>query len=89
MNINTEIKTSLVFKVEAFWNEEGGMGCDSFGGKYKTLEEAVFALHLAKANEAKRCESEKNRGLKHISPTEWIITGYMSDAVIVPSKESF
>lgn len=89
MNLTTEIKTTITFKVEAFWNEEGGMGSDSFGGDYKTLEEAVFALHLAKAEDAKRCAAEKKKRLKNIYPVEWILTGYMTNPLVAAKKEPF
>lgn len=89
MSITTEIKTTITFKVEAFWNEEGGMGSDSFGGDYNTLEEAIFALHLAKAEDAKRYAAKKKNGLKHIYQVEWIITGYMKDVSITPAQKSF
>ena len=74
MEISTTIKVKLTFKVEAFWSEEGGMGSDSFGGTCNTLEEALFNLHLAKADAKKKYEEAKKRGDKYASVTEWFIT---------------
>ena len=47
------VKTShvLVFTIEAFWHEEGGMGHEVFGTPQNTLEDAVYQLELAKAFE--------------------------------------
>lgn len=47
MEITKTTKHSITFSVEAHWNEEGGMGCDTFGNSVKTIEEAVELFDLA------------------------------------------
>lgn len=47
MTITHSIVTELKFSVESFWNEEGGMGHDTFGKPVDTIEEALFNLQLA------------------------------------------
>ena len=66
MKIETKTTHVLTFAVEAFWNEEGGMGSDSFGDTYSDLPAAIHALELARAAEVKRN--------KHDVQRDWIIT---------------
>jgi hypothetical protein len=53
VTITTTTTHDLVFKVEAFWDEEGGMGTDSYGGPVKELSDAVHLLELARASQPK------------------------------------
>ena len=53
MKISTNTTHDLTFAVEAFWSEEGGMGCDSFGNKCADLHQALHLLELAKAQDSK------------------------------------
>ena len=53
MKINLTTTHELTFAVEAFWNEEGGMGEDQFGKDVPTLEEALALLMQARATNAK------------------------------------
>jgi hypothetical protein len=50
MKLTVTTSHELVFAVEAFWSEEGGMGQDQFGENVATLEEAVALLMHARAS---------------------------------------
>ena len=50
MQISVTTTHELVFAVEAFWHEEGGMGSDKFGERVATLEEAITLLQAARAS---------------------------------------
>jgi len=52
MKISITTTHELVFAVEAFWNEEGGMGSEQFGENVATLEEALTLLQAARAHNA-------------------------------------
>jgi hypothetical protein len=52
MKIQVTTSHTITFTVEAFWNEEGGMGQDQFGGEVKELAEAIRLLEMAKAHNA-------------------------------------
>ncbi len=66
MEITKTTKHLISFSVEAHWDEEGGMGCDSFGGSVKTIEEAVELFDLA-------CISNPNQ--------DWFIMGTVEKSV--------
>ena len=66
MKINIESSHNIVFKVESFWSEEGGMGSDIYGEEYLTLELALDALCLARVAKPK---------------LEWLITGYVNTTI--------
>jgi hypothetical protein len=66
MNIKIVTEHTVSFTVEAFWNEEGGMGQDSFGGVVKELPEAVHLLELAR---------------KHSPKTNWVIVGQVKTSI--------
>jgi hypothetical protein len=69
MNIKTTTSHEIKFTVEAFWDEEGGMGTDQFGGEVDALAEAVKLLELAKVS------GKLSKGL------EWVIVGYVKTNV--------
>ena len=48
MTIKTTTSHNLIFSVEAFWNEEGGMGHEQYGKDVKELTEALHLLELAR-----------------------------------------
>ena len=48
MKITVTTHHELVFAVEAFWSEEGGMGQDQYGDNVGTLEEAIVVLQSAR-----------------------------------------
>jgi len=48
MNLTTKTSHVITFTVEAFWNEEGGMGSDTFGEPTGELPVAVRTLELAR-----------------------------------------
>ena len=62
MEIKKTTKYTITFWVEAFWNEEGGMGHNHFGNKLDRIEDAIHNLELAK---------ERN------PDNSWIITCYV------------
>ena len=59
MKITKKAIYEVSFTIEAFWDEEGGMGTDCFGPTVYTLEEAIHTLELAMAS----------------SKDDWVIVG--------------
>lgn len=53
MELSTNITHTITFSIQAFWNEEGGMGQDTFGEDCGSLNEAVVLLDLAQIKEPK------------------------------------
>ena len=51
MKITNTVSYNLIFTVECYWSEEGGMGFDDFGPECKTIQEALHYFELAKAKE--------------------------------------
>ena len=47
MKITTTVVHTVMFSVQAFWSEEGGMGHGAFGTVCETLIEALVQLDLA------------------------------------------
>ncbi len=72
MTLQTTITHKLTFAVEAFWDEEGGMGRDEYGTDQSELSEAVRLLELARVAFPK---------------TRWIITCNV-ETVVKPEKKS-
>lgn len=58
MNITTKVSHTVTFTIEAFWNEEGGMGHDQLGGTFDDLTGAIRGLEIARLTQ---------------STTEWVI----------------
>jgi len=50
MKIRITVSHIVTFSVQAFWNEEGGMGHESFGKDCDDLYDALIQLELAKTN---------------------------------------
>lgn len=48
MTIKTTTSHNLTFSVEAFWNEEGGMGHEQYGEDVQELTQALHLLELAR-----------------------------------------
>ena len=48
MNIKTTTSHAITFTVEAFWDEEGGMGHDQYGEAAQDLPQAIRILELAR-----------------------------------------
>jgi hypothetical protein len=65
MQITTTTNHAIAFTIEAFWDEEGGMGRSQFGDSTQTLEEAVHLLEVARTQK------------KTLLPdgAEWVIVG--------------
>lgn len=53
MKLQTTTSHTISFTVEAFWNEEGGMGQDQYGEAVDTLQQAVRLLELARVKDPK------------------------------------
>ena len=53
MNITKTTTHKLRFTVEAFWNEDLGMGHQDFGQAVETIEQAVETLQLAEIHDPK------------------------------------
>lgn len=51
MKINIQSSYNITFGVQAFWNEEGGMGSDSFGKQCDNIQTALVQLELAQVAE--------------------------------------
>lgn len=67
MKISATTKHDISFTVEAFWNEEGGMGQDQFGDVVPELVAAVRLLELARVAHPK---------------TNWVIVGTVATTVV-------
>jgi hypothetical protein len=48
MTIKTTTVHTLVFSVEAFWHEEGGMGTEQWGQTVSEMAEAIRMLEMAR-----------------------------------------
>jgi hypothetical protein len=53
MKISNTINYNLTFKVEAFWDEEGGMGTEQYGASVSELTDALRILESAKNTQPK------------------------------------
>lgn len=53
MKLTTTTTHDITFRVESFWDEEGGMGRDAFGKPVDTLQEAVRLLEIVNAQAGK------------------------------------
>lgn len=53
MNLKTTTSHAITFTVEAFWDEEGGMGQDQYGEGVQELAQAVRLLELARIAQPK------------------------------------
>ena len=53
MKITTSTSHNIIFTVEAFWDEEGGMGQDQYGDEVQELPEAIKLLELARVAKPK------------------------------------
>ncbi len=49
MKISVNKTVVVTFAVEAYWNEEGGMGYTEFANNISTLEEAINKLEVARS----------------------------------------
>ena len=56
MTLSKTTTHEITFTVEAFWDEEGGMGNDSFGDEQKDLPSAVQLLELARVARPKELQ---------------------------------
>jgi len=66
MKIKTIKTHDISFHVKAFWNEESGMGEDSYGKVVHELHEAIEILELAKISDPK---------------TDWIVVCYVDTKI--------
>lgn len=69
MNLKTTTSHTVIFTVESFWSEEGGMGHDTFGKAVDALPEALHLLELARASD------QLAKGL------DWVIVGNVKTVV--------
>lgn len=53
MNLKTTTSHAITFTVEAFWDEEGGMGQSQYGEGVQELAQAVRLLELARIAQPK------------------------------------
>ena len=53
MKIDTQATYTITFSVQAYWNEEGGMGHDTFGKVVDDLPAAILQLELAQISNPK------------------------------------
>lgn len=53
MEIKKTTSHSITFTIEAFWDEQGGMGTDQYGESVGELHQAVHLLELAKVAKPK------------------------------------
>ena len=66
MKIKTTLEKTVTFSIEAYWNEEGGMGERVFVNGISSIEEAVVALD--KANYIQ-------------NDMDWIIVGRVTEVI--------
>lgn len=66
MNISITTSHTVVFTVQAFWDEEGGMGQDQYGKGVSELADAIRMVDLARIADPKR---------------EWVIVGTVTTSV--------
>lgn len=72
MDLELTTKHTVTFSVESFINEEGGMRHDVFGKKVNTLEEAIYLLGLAKAENDRFLRSFPGNIIGNIG-NDWVI----------------
>lgn len=54
MELTTSTTHLITFSVQAFWDEEGGMGNDMYGDPVQELADAIRLLELARVGEKKK-----------------------------------
>jgi len=73
MKLTKKATYIISFQVEAFWNEEGGMGSSTFGPTTNTLEDAIHQLELARSTD----QVDKST----YGDTPWVIVCYVTTEV--------
>lgn len=66
MNISVKTEARVVFTINYYEPEEGGMDTEQFGSEKETLEEAVSLLQIA-------VETHPNK--------DWVITGHVTFSI--------